>query len=72
MKMSDYKSNSNILTVTNMSWVLEHGYNLFSTILLARKSVKAFLRKVVLLSEIIVNKKIFGLAYKSIISKLFN
>lgn len=62
--MIGLKDHINTLTVTNMSWAPEIGHNQLSTILLASKSVEVFCRKANEPSEIIVNKKVFGLADK--------
>ena len=45
-----------------MSWALELGHNLLSTIPLARKDVEIYLRKAGQPSEIVVDEEIFGLA----------
>lgn len=59
--MSDYQDNTNILTVIWISLVLELDHNLLSTILLVKKYVEVFLKKVDQLSKIIVEKKVFSL-----------
>ena len=45
-----------------MSWAPELRHNLLSTILLAKKGIEVFLRKVGQPSEIIVDNEVFGLA----------
>ena len=60
--MIPFTSNVNTLIVTNISWALELGPNLLSTILLARKGIKLCLRKAGQPSEIVVDEEIFSLA----------
>ena len=62
LRINDLKDNTNILTITNVSWASELGYNLLNTISLARKDVEVFLRKASQPSEIIVDEETFGLA----------
>lgn len=61
MRMSDNQFNINTLSVTNVSWAPELGYNLLRTIPLAKKGVEMFLRKAGQPSEI-VDKEVLGLA----------
>lgn len=60
--MTDFIDNINIMTVTNVNWALELSHNLLSIISLARKDIEVRLRKAGQLSEIVVNKEVFGLA----------
>ena len=45
-----------------MSWASELGHNLLSTILLAKKDIKVFLRKAGQSFEIVVDNELFSLA----------
>ena len=67
--MSDLKSNTNTLMVINVSWAPKLDQNLLSTILLAKKGIEVFLKKVSQPSEIIVDDEVFGLA--NIIGNLY-
>lgn len=62
LRISDLKDIINILTVTNMGWALELRHNLLTTIYLATKSIKVFLRKTCQFFEIVINNRVFGLA----------
>lgn len=44
LRLSDYKNNITILTITNISWALQLSYNLLNIMPLAKKSIKVFLR----------------------------
>lgn len=52
----------NTLPVTNVSWALDLGHNLFSTIPLAKKRIEIFLRRTDQPSEIYFEDKIVRLA----------
>ncbi len=60
--MCAISGNVNTLTVTNVSWTPELGHNLLSTIPLAKKSFKVFLRKLGRPSELYFKGKISSLA----------
>ena len=62
LRMSDLKGNSNTLTITNISWALDLSHNLLSSIPLAKKGVKVFLKKIGQPSESVVDEEVFGLA----------
>lgn len=61
LKISDLKDIVNTLTVTHISYTLKLRYNLLSTILIAKKNIKVFLRKTSQHFEIIIDINIFGL-----------
>lgn len=62
LRMSNYQNKINILIVINLSWALELEHYLLSIKLLAKKCIKLFLKIFGGLSEILIDKKIFGLA----------
>lgn len=61
LKLSNHKNNITIIIITNMSWVLQIGYNLLSNISLAKKGIEVFLRKTSQFSKIIADNKVFRL-----------
>ncbi len=54
--------NVNTLTITNVSWALELGYNLFSTIPLDKKGFEVFLKKLGCPSELYFKSEVVDLA----------
>ncbi len=62
LRMCDMSGNVNTLTVTNESWASELGHNLLSTIPLAKKGFKVFLRKLGRPSELYFEGEVLGLA----------
>ncbi len=59
--MCDINGNVNTLNVTNVSWALELGHNLLSTIPLAKKGFEMFLRKLSRPSELYFEGEVVGL-----------
>lgn len=62
LRLSNHKNNITIFIITNMSWILQFSQNLLSNLLLAKKSIEVFLKKVDQLFVMIADNKIFELA----------
>lgn len=52
----------NTLRVTNISWALDLGHNLLSTISLAKKKIEVFLKRTGQLSKLFFENKVVGSA----------
>ena len=62
LNMVQQDKNINVLTVKNISWALDLGHNLLSTILLAIEGDEVFLRKIGVATQILHEGKLHGLA----------